>query len=98
MKYSPNWSGAGETMHEISISKEYDEYFERVYHDEFKINVHFTKESWNGRMKACRGVGASLDEIQLKQWEKEHLALLDKIAPNEFDVLHDVAIAEYKKK
>ncbi len=98
LKYSPNWSGAKETIHEISISKEYVKYFELVYHDEFLVNVHFTKDSWHGRMKACRGVGASLDEIQLKQWEKEHLELLDNIAPNEFDVLHYVAIAEYKKK
>ncbi len=49
-------------------------------------------------MKACRGVGASLDETQLKQWEKEHIDLLDNIAPNEFNIIHYVAIAEYKKK
>ncbi len=98
LKYSPGWSGAGETMNRISISKEYEKFFELVYHDEFKVNVHFTKEGWNGRMKACRGVGASLDHTKLKQWEKEHLELLDEIAPNEFDVLHYVAIAEYKQK
>ncbi len=98
LKYNPNWSGAGETMHEISISNEYKNYFELVHHEEFSVNVHFTKESWNGRMKSCRGVGASLDDTQLKQWENEHLALLNKIAPNEFDVLHYVAIAEFKKR
>ncbi len=98
LKYSPNWSGAGEVMHEILISEEYEELFELVYHDEFKVNVHFTKESWNGRLKACRGVGASLDETELNQWEKEHLELLDKIAPNEFDILHYAAIAEFKKR
>lgn len=97
LKYSPNWSGARETMHAISISEEYEKYFELVNHEEFKANIPFTKISWNGRMKACRGVGASLDETQLNRWEKEHLELLDKIAPNEFDVLHYVAIAEFKK-
>lgn len=97
LKYSPNWSGAGETLHSIHIPKCYEEKFELVYHEEYKLNVHFTRESWNGRMKACRGVGASLTEEQVASWEKEHMALLQEIAPDEFDVLHYAAIAELKK-
>lgn len=60
--------------------------------------MHFTRESWNGRMKACRGVGASLSESEIEQWEKEHMELLRNIAPNEFDVLHYAAVAELKVK
>ena len=40
---------------------------------------------WNGRMKACRGVGASLSKEKLKEWESEHLKMLSEIAPEEFD-------------
>lgn len=98
LKYSPNWSGARETMHPIDIPEYYNEKFDLVYHDEYKLNVRFTKESWNGRLKACRGVGASLAEDEIIKWEREHRALLDKIAPDEFDVLHYAAIAELKKK
>lgn len=97
LKYSPNWSGAGETLHPIHIPDCYKEKFELVYHEEYKLNVHFTRESWNGRMKACRGVEASLTEEQVANWEKEHMALLQEIAPEEFDVLHYAAIAELKK-
>ena len=49
-------------------------------------------------MKACRGVGASLSESEIEQWEKEHMELLRNIAPNEFDVLHYAAVAELKVK
>ena len=98
LKYSPNWSGAGEAMHEIAIPKEYEKYFDLIYHEEFPFKVHFTREGWNGRMKACRGVGATLNKTQLKQWEKEHIELLDKIAPSEFDISHYIAISELKKK
>ncbi len=97
LKYSPNWSGAGETLHPIHIPDCYKEKFELVYHEEYKLNVHFTRENWNGRMKACRGVEASLTEEQVANWEKEHMALLQEIAPEEFDVLHYAAIAELKK-
>lgn len=98
LKYNPNWNGCGETIHPISIPDCYKEKFELVYHEEYPLKVHFTRESWNGRMKACRGIGASLTEHEIAMWEQEHLKLLDKIAPAEFNVLHYSAIAELKVK
>ena len=62
------------------------------------MKVHFTREGWNGRMKACRGVGASLPEDEIRLWEKAHKELLEKIAPEEFDILHYAAAAELKRK
>ena len=32
------------------------EKFELVYHEEYRVKVHFTRETWNGRMKACGGI------------------------------------------
>ena len=49
-------------------------------------------------MKACRGVGASLSENELQEWEAEHLKLLSEIAPEEFDVKHYAALAELQVK
>lgn len=42
--------------------------------------------------------GASLTRKEISMREKEHRALLEQIAPDEFDVLHYGAIAELKKK
>lgn len=98
LKYSPGWSGAGETIHPISIPECYLDRFELVYHLEYPLKVHFTRESWNGRMKACRGVGASLSQGEVEEWEREHRKLLAGIAPEEFDILHYGAIAELKKR
>lgn len=98
LKYSPQWSGAGEELHPISIPDCYNEYFERVYHEEYPLKVRFTRETWNGRMKACRGIGASLPKDEIASWEREHFKLLAKIAPEEFDVLHYAALAELKAR
>lgn len=98
LKYSPNWSGAGETIRPIQIPDCYNDKFDVVYHEECLLQVHFTRESWNGRMKACRGVGASLAKEEIIEWEREHLALLEQIAPEEFTVKHYAAIAELKKR
>ena len=73
-------------------------FFACVYHEEYPLKVHFTREGWNGRMKSCCGVGASLNEQEITMWEQEHRKLLEKIAPEEFDVLHYAAIAELKLK
>lgn len=97
LKYNPDWSGAGETLHPIFIPECYSDKFELVYHDEYKLNVHFTAQSWNGRMKACRGVGASLTQEETDAWEREHIKLLSEIAPEEFDILHYAAMAELRK-
>lgn len=97
LKYSPAWSGAGETVHPIYIPDCYQEHFQLVSHEEYLLKVPFTRESWNGRMKACRGIGASLKEEEIALWEQEHLKLLAEIAPAEFQVLHYGAIAELKK-
>lgn len=98
LKYNPDWTGGGETIHPIQIPACYQERFALVYHEEYPIHVRFTREGWHGRMKACRGVGASLSEDAVNAWEREHLKLLAEIAPEEFDVLHYAAMAELKKR
>ncbi|MBQ8289196.1 MAG: methyltransferase domain-containing protein [Clostridia bacterium] len=96
LKYSPHWSGARETMKPIPIPDAILSYFEPVDHEEYTLPVSFTKETWHGRLKACRGVGASLNAVELANWEREHLELLDKIAPERFEVLHYAALAELR--
>ena len=63
-KYSPKWSGAGETRHPIWIPDITYDHFVMEDHEEYDLMVSFTKESWHGRMRACRGVGASLSETE----------------------------------
>lgn len=98
LKYSPNWSGAGETRHPIWIPDIAYDYFEMEDHEEYDLMVPFTKESWHGRMKACRGVGASLSEEELVRWDADHKELLERTAPDQFDILHYAALAVLRKK
>ncbi|MBR6407649.1 MAG: class I SAM-dependent methyltransferase [Clostridia bacterium] len=98
LKYSPNWSGAGEIRHPIWIPDAAYEYFEMEYHEEYDVKIPFTKESWHGRMKACRGAGASLSAEELAKWDEEHRKLLGEIAPEQFEVLHYAAFAVLRKK
>ena len=98
LRYNPSWTGAGETVHPILIPGCYDKHFSLSYHEEYRLRVTFTRESWNGRMKACRGIGASLSEKEISLWENESMELLSKIAPESFEIQHYAAIAELRKK
>ena len=98
LKYNPQWTGAGEVRHPIAIPDEVSSCFELEYHEEFDCLVPFTRETWHGRMKACRGVGASLSGKELAAWEKEHKDLLASRASECFDILHYAAVAVLKKK
>ncbi|MCI6464405.1 MAG: class I SAM-dependent methyltransferase [Faecalicatena sp.] len=98
LKYSPHWSGAGETIHPITVPDCVLDIFTPVFHEEYEVDVPFTRESWNGRMKACRGVGASLSAGEVTKWEKEHRAMLEKIAPEQFTIRHYAAMLELKQK
>lgn len=92
LKYNPQWSGAGETMHPIDMPQCASKYFYVVHSEEYKIDVPFTRESWHGRMRACRGVGASLSDEDIKSWEKEHKNFLSENAEETFTVKHYVAM------
>lgn len=64
----------------------------------FDVQVPFTRESWQGRMKACRGVGASMNLETIVKWEEEHTQMMLKEAPEAFNILHYVSYAELKVK
>lgn len=97
LEYNPEWTGCKETRHEIFIPEVYDGFFRRVNSEVFDVKVPFTRESWNGRIKACRGIGASLSEEEISRFDKEHIELLKKIAPEEFEILHYCAISVIEK-
>lgn len=96
LKYNPDWSGCRETRHPIFIPEAYRKYFSVECEEVFDLKVPFTRESWHGRIKACRGVGASLTEEEIKRFDEEHRTLLEKIAPKQFSVLHYAAITVLK--
>lgn len=98
LKYNPNWSGYGEKRAKIEMPDCAEDYFELEEQVLYDVQIPFTRESWNGRMKACRGVGASLTEKEIQRWEAEHQELLKHIAPKNFTLKHYVAMTILKKR
>lgn len=98
LKYNPEWTGSGETRKHVWIPDEYSEYFNITLQKIFDVNVPFTRESWHGRMRACRGVGASMSPENIQKWNTEHMNMLEENAPENFNILHYISIAELTLK
>lgn len=98
LKHNPNWTAYGDTVHPVWVPDQYLSYFDLITQNEFRVDIPFTREGWHGRMRACRGVGASMSPEEVAAWDKEHMAMLEENAPEEFLVKHYVSIAELKVK
>ncbi len=98
LKYNPYWTGGHMKRFSLTAPEWSKELFEVENIVSFDLNVHFSRESWHGRMKACRGIGASsLSANEIAQWEKEHLAFLSG-EPETFDILHYATILNLRKR
>ena len=98
LKYNPDWSGCGDKIHPVWVPDQYLKYFDLISQNEFRVDIPFSRESWHGRMRACRGVEASMTPSELDAWDKEHMTMLNKCAAENFNVMHYVSIAELQVK
>ena len=98
LRYHPDWTGGGEVRHPILVDSCYKRFFTCENECVFDVSVPFTRESWAGRIRACRGIGASLSPEQDQEFDSEHRQLLRDIAPEQFSILHYCAVTVLKKR
>jgi hypothetical protein len=60
--------------------------------------IEFTRESWRGRIRACRGIGATLSPDDIERFDNEHNRLLEAIAPEKFTIPHQMAVHIFVRK
>ena len=93
LEHNPDWSGA-------DWPGLWDVYtpppeLRRTAAIAFDIDIPYTADAWRGRMRALRGIGASLDPAAVEVFDQAHKTLLDRIAPREFPVPHRVEISVF---
>ena len=94
LKHNPDWTAYGDTVHPVWVPEVYLKNFVLLSQKEFRVDIPFTRDGWHGRMRACRGVGASMSPEQLAAWDREHREMLEQNAPEKFMVKHYVSVAE----
>lgn len=98
LKYNPDWTGGGFTR-DGQIDSEWAKPLFKLNREEvFDIRIPFTRETWHGRIKACRGIGASsLSDEAISEFEREHIQILTE-KPEKFEVLHLARILDFQKQ
>jgi len=88
LKHNPDWSDHSLTRFTDELDYRAKGLFEVEESIAYDLPVTFTRESWHGRLKACRGIGASsLSANEIAAFESEHLEYL-KSVPESFEILH----------
>jgi SAM-dependent methyltransferase len=90
LKYNPDWSGADWDGVIAPVPNWSAEHFELVGMFVYDEQIPFTRESWRGRMRALRGIAASLSPEQVSAFDAEHDTLLGSLADDEFEVRHRI--------
>jgi len=97
LKYNPDWTGAGMKRYTLDTPDWSRKLFEAANAITYDIDVPFNRDTWNGRMKACRGVDASLPPEKVSEFEREHMEYLSTV-PEKFIIPHYASILDLKVK
>lgn len=98
LKHNPDWKGAGYNGEMPANLPWTRGYFDLCSFATMYEPLLFTREAWCGRIRACRGVGASLSAAEVEHFDVEHRALLAATAPESFEVMHQMTMHIYQKR
>lgn len=87
-----NWTPAASGAKDM-----FDDLFEGRVTESFYCDIPFTRESWHGRMCACRGSLASMDKETFAKWSKAHKEFL-LTCPESFTIKHKIYISYFTIK
>lgn len=96
LKYNPDWNGCGFEKFRYSYPDWAEDSFNIDTIHSYDTSLEFTKDSWIGRIKSCRGVGASLSKEKTAEFEKEYRSLLEKYSTDILKLKHQIHIEIYK--
>ncbi len=96
LKYNPDWKGAhfkeNRNGHTFKCFSDYS----LLTFQKFIEPIPYDYESWRGRIRACRGVAASLPIESVKKFDNELQELLSNITSEKFNILHEISIHVFR--
>lgn len=67
----------------------------KTYH-QYETGIPFTRESWRGRLRASKWIGAALSHEKAKAFDSELAEALAEIAPEQFEISHTIRIQVFQ--
>jgi len=95
LQHTPSWSSGGWDGSIPRVLKG-TEPLEPTGHFVYDENLPFTHESWRGRIRASRPIGATLNAEGVARFDAAHTDLLARIAPDRFGIPHRISAHFYR--
>jgi SAM-dependent methyltransferase len=93
LQYNPQWTGGGFKRLLHNFCNFAPETFETETAINYTEPIVFTYETWAGRIRACRGVSATLPETAVQEFNREHVALLKRLTEEPFEIPHEISMS-----
>jgi ubiquinone/menaquinone biosynthesis C-methylase UbiE len=90
LKHNPDWSAHSEKGHVEQFKDWFIKDFKQTALLIYDEDIQFTREVWRGRMRALRGIGASLPPEQVEKFDAEHDLMLKTSFGDDFIIPHRV--------
>jgi SAM-dependent methyltransferase len=88
LKYNPDWTAADLSGEVPACPSWIGDDFLVTGFFVYQEAIPFSRESWRGRIRACRGVGAEMGAEEIKAFDAELDRLLQNATAETFTVLH----------
>ena len=98
LKFNPDWNGGDFDRIKLFVPDWLGDMFYVETLHTYVETLEFTRESWCGRMRACRGVGASLSPYLVSEYDRDHMAALKKIAGDVLAIPHQIVMQVFKAR
>lgn len=90
LKHNPDWTAHSLKGHVNQFEDWFLNDFRQTALLVYDENLRFAREVWRGRIRALRGIGASLSEEQVQVFDREHDEMLKSSFEDEFVIPHRV--------
>jgi SAM-dependent methyltransferase len=98
LKHNPDWGGADWDGHLPAEPRWSAHAFELTGFFFYDEQIPFTREGWRGRMRALRGIAASLTAEQVDEFDREHDRLLRSLGAESFRIWHRIHAQIFRAK
>ncbi|MGX4667941.1 class I SAM-dependent methyltransferase [Cerasibacillus sp. JNUCC 74] len=91
LRYNPNWAGdGGNGIYPDWLTQVSEAGYRNIETFTFDLNVNFSHDAWRGRIRASAGVGASLTDEGVKNFDMDLKKLLNNEFPGDLIIPHRV--------
>ena len=96
LKFNQDWNGNNFDRVKLAPPDWLSDLFYTETLHTYVESLEFTHETWCGRMRACRGVGASLPADLVAEYDKEHGEALRQMVEDVFTIPHQIIMQIYR--